>query len=196
MSKGKNTIAHAKALKTGEPNISVVMPKTIANSISVAMQGGEKQPLVYDEQKEAETAQPSWYMVEDLSNTIRNAIATTANSINDVVTMVAKTGYVEGVTEYTNSVQVAMRDLEHYSEEWERVRARHAGKNGFIKDKEEYVEYMSVFEDYQSLSAFFEGVMHHKLIEFTEYALSAQDHLKNKVQEEENNQQEEGVKHD
>jgi hypothetical protein len=37
---------------------------------------------------------------------------------------------------------------------------------------------LSIFEDYTQFRAYFEGVIHHTLISFTEFALEAQDRMK------------------
>ena len=72
-------------------------------------------------------------------------------------------------------VEKTNHDFQKFISDYEKIRARHMGKSGFIESSHDLALSLSVFEDYQQFRAFFDGAMHHTLISFTEYALEAKD---------------------
>ena len=172
------SIEKAGALAVGESDIRVVMPTAAANAVHSAIGGGGQiQPLVYNAEKEAREGQMNWHQIEDLSNTIGNMIGQTAEQFQETIVMVQSIGHVEDMARFKANVQVTMEDLSRFTDEFILIKARHEGKTGFITEAQERMAYLAIFEDYHALSAYFQGTMHHKLIEFTEYALNAKDKL-------------------
>lgn len=176
--KAKNkSIDKACPLAGQESKVRVVMPKMAAKAVGMAMGNSPMPALVYDPEKEATNSQMNWHQIEDLSNSIATMISETAQQFQTTIQMVQDIGHVEDMARFTANVKVTMEDLEKFTEEFIKVKAQHEGKSGFITEAADRMAYLSIFEDYHALSAYFQGTMHHKLIEFTEYALNAKDKL-------------------
>jgi len=176
--KAKNkSIDKAGSLAGREANVRVVMPNLAAKAVQSALGVQPMPALVYNPEKEASESQMNWHQIEDLSHSIASMISETAQQFQTTIQMVQNIGHVEDMARFTANVKVTMEDLEKFTEEYIKVKAKHEGKTGFITEAADRMAYLSVFEDYNALSAYFQGTMHHKLIEFTEYALNAKDKL-------------------
>lgn len=173
MSKGKVAVKTAKGSSVGD-NIRVVMPSKSAYAVAGAF--GEKLPaLRYDKAQEEKNTEFSWYQLEDLSNEVANMIATTAQQFHDTIELVKKTGQSSMLKRFSVNVDVVSKDLESYTNEFIAIRDAHKDRHGFINEADDRVVYLGIFEKYQQLAALFQGTMHHKMVEFTEYALEAKD---------------------
>lgn len=176
--KAKNkSIDKAGSLAGRESNVRVVMPNLAAKAVQSALGVQPMPALVYNPEKEASESQMNWHQIEDLSQTIAAMISETAQQFQTTIQMVQNIGHVEDMARFSANVKVTMEDLEKFTDEFIKVKTQHEGKTGFITEAADRMAYLSIFEDYNALSAYFQGTMHHKLIEFTEYALNAKDKL-------------------
>lgn len=173
--KAQAPIHKAAGLNAKNDNIRVVMPNPLSRAVSGAFGNKGQGPLVYDQKKEAEQAELSWFQLEDFSQTVGTMIAETAHNFGETITLVQSIGYVKDAQRFSANVTTTMQDLDRYTNEYMTIKEKHNGRHGFITEAEDRMLYLSIFEDYRSLAAYFQGTMHHKLIEFTEYALDAKD---------------------
>jgi len=173
MSKGKVAVKTAKGGEVGD-NIRVVMPSKSAYAVASVF--GDRLPaLRYDKNQEEKNTEFSWYQLEDLSNEVANMIATTAQQFHDTIELVKKTGQSSMLKRFSTNVEVVSKDLENYTNDFIAIRDGHKDRNGFITEANDRVVFLGIFEKYQQLAALFQGTMHHKMVEFTEYALEAKD---------------------
>lgn len=175
--KKPKTIASATGLKQHESRIRVVMPNPIANAVAKEIGGQPMPALRYDEEAEQRNSQFNWHQLEELMNEISSMIATTANEFGRTIKIIKMAGKISDQPRFLANVKVTMEDLDKFTDEFMQIKAKHEGKNGFIETAEDRMLYLSVFEDYRALATYFQGTMHHKMIEFTEYALDAKDAL-------------------
>ena len=118
--------------------------------------------------------QHSWEQVEDISREISNWIMTTAEDISRIVEQIKRFG-CDRPEEFSVAVKVTNEDLKNFLDDFEKVKKMHEGKSGLVSDPFELTNCIGVFENYFQFKAKFEGVMHHTLISFTEFALEAKD---------------------
>lgn len=173
--KNKGIEKAAALQQRGGSNIRVVMPKTIARAISGEIGGRPMPALRYDQEQETKNESMNWYSLEDFSNTVGAMIGETAQQFQDTIQLVKDIGFVSDMARFQANVKVAMEDLTRFTDEFVSIKERHDGKNGIITEAADRMAYLAIFEDYRALAAYFQGTMHHKLIEFTEYALDAKD---------------------
>ena len=175
--KKPSTIASAAGLQQAESRIRVVMPNPIAGAVAQAVNGSGMPALRYDQDAEDRNSHFNWQQVEEFATTVAEMISTTAQEFQRTIEIVKMAGKVADDARFLTNVKVAMQDLETFTDEFIKVKEKYAGKNGFIETAEDRMLYLSVFEDFRALATYFQGTMHHKLIEFTEYALDAKDAL-------------------
>ena len=153
------------------PTHTIIRPTKASAAVAAAVSGRVPAPLVIQKSK----APPMhWQMIDDLSYEIGNSIATMATSINDSVAMVRSMG-CDHPDEFNILVKKTNEDLQRFADDFNRVKAQHAGKSGEILDANDNALSITVFENYLQFRALFDGTMHHSLISFTEYALEAKD---------------------
>lgn len=160
-----------------DADIRVVMPTPIAAAVSHAVGGGQPASLRYSQDAESKNEQLNWYQIEDFSNTVGNMIAQTAQEFKATIDLVNSVKHVADMARFNASVVTASGDLERFTEDFIKVKAKHEAEHGFITTAEARMKYFAIYEDYRALAAFFQGTMHHTLIEFTEFALDAKDKL-------------------
>lgn len=179
----KQKTAQKLADKAAAPDMSKLGPKKTTRAMFEAF--GAHVPTNHRD-KGRELA-PTWEGVTDISNEISNYVARMAQDINESVEMVKIAG-CEHVGEFNAAVAKTNDDFNRFIGDLEKVKAKHAGKVGEIKTPDDLALSLQVFEDYQQFRAYFEGVMHHSLISFTEFALEARDRHQAKLAEEEKKQ--------
>lgn len=158
-------------------DIRVVMPTPMASAVASAIGGGQPQALRYSKEAESKNEQLNWYQIEDFSNTVGDMIAQTAQEFKATIDLVNSVKHVADMARFNASVVTASGDLERFTEDFVKVKTKHEGEHGFIETAEGRMKYFAIYEDYRALAAFFQGTMHHTLIEFTEFALDAKDKL-------------------
>ncbi len=171
------TISDARGLKANDDDIRVVMPKPIATATADANGLELPTPLVYSQKKEDQDAHFNWQQLEEISSTLSDVIAQTATEFQKTINLVSQAGTLKNTARFDADVRVTMEDLEKFTDEFCQIKAKHEGRHGFIETAEDRMKYLTVFEDYRAFGAFFQGTMHHKLMDFTEYALDAKDVL-------------------
>ena len=179
------TISDARGLNAHDNDIRVVMPTPIAAATAEAV-GRKPTPLVYSQKKEDQDAQFNWQQLEEISFTMAGVIAQTATEFQKTIDLVSQAGTLKDPARFDADVRVTMEDLTKFTDEFCKIKAKHEGCHGFIETAEERMKYLTVFEDYRAFGAFFQGTMHHKLMDFTEYALDAKDALVERAGTEEN----------
>ena len=122
-------------------------------------------------------ADQTWENLQGVSDSISKLVMSMAEQINASVEMVKQVG-CEHYKEFYTVVETTNRDLLKFVDDLNKIKARHAGRHGPVVSAEDNALCLSIFEDYMSFQAYFEGVFHHTLVSFTEYALEAQDRMK------------------
>lgn len=173
----------AKASKI-VPKKAVVNNRVLAaKPVALAVKGAYARNTVSHGTMDASIKQ-TWESLEDISREIGQWMAQMAQDIHDSVELVKIAG-CEHIQEFNAAVIKTNSDFVKFMADYEKVRAKHAGKNGFIQSPDDLALALQIFEDYNQFRAYFDGVMHHSLISFTEYALEAKDRLAAKAAEEE-----------
>jgi len=126
----------------------------------------------------------SWDKLNALSNEIAIGIMTMAEQVNESVNLVRTHG-CDHPEEFNTVVLKSNQDFEKFLKDFESVKARHSHRTGSVETIDDRALMLSVYESYIQFRAFFEGVMHHTLISFTEYALEAKARLQDKLKAEE-----------
>lgn len=174
--------------KTGgrpDEKIHVIMPKAINENLNKAWSADTAAPIVYEVEKEAEETLMSWFLLNDLSNTVAEMIATDAQAIHESVELVKLAGTITDVDRFNTQVRTVEQDINQFVTELEIIKDVHKDLHGFIQTSEDRNKYLTIFEKYQAFIAYFDGVMQHKRTEFTEYTLDALDILRQRESEEE-----------
>lgn len=157
---------------TSEENVKMLFPKPVAAIVGDLYHNAPQ--TIIAEGDPNHTAKQSWEQLNDISLAIGQGIAQMASDIHTTVEMVKQLG-CDHIREFNAVVEKTNQDFQKFIGDYEKIRARHIGKSGFIETGPDLALSLSVFEDYQQFRAFFDGAMHHTLISFTEYALEAKD---------------------
>lgn len=157
---------------TSEENVKMLFPKPVAAIVGDLYHHAPQTIIV--EGNPEHVAKQSWEQLNDISMAIGQGIAQMASDIHTTVEMVKQLG-CDHIREFNAVVEKTNHDFQKFISDYEKIRARHMGKSGFIESSHDLALSLSVFEDYQQFRAFFDGAMHHTLISFTEYALEAKD---------------------
>jgi len=180
-------MAHASKKQIGQskvkaaPSFITIQPKQIANSLAYAFSGGKA--MIPPIHVRTDGNEQRWAAVDDLSNSIADSFAASVNGIGQTVEMVRALG-CEHPAEFNILVNKTNEDLHRFSMDFQSIRAKHAGKQGLVDSPDDVALQLQVFEDYMQFRAKFDGVMHHTMISFTEYALEAKDRGMKKLREE------------
>lgn len=126
----------------------------------------------------------TWEKLTEISNEIGQWIAQMAQDISDSVELVKRYG-CKHIAEFNATVAKTNTDFTKFIGDYEKVKEKHASKTGLIESPDDLALALQVFEDYNQFRAYFNGVMHHSLISFTEYALEAKDRYSDILREEE-----------
>lgn len=179
-------MAHAKKKQIGQskvhaaPSFIKINPTTIASSLSFAFNGGRN--MIPPIHVRTEGTDQRWAAVDDLSNAIADSFAASVNGIGQTVEMVRALG-CDHPNEFNTLVNKTNEDMNRFANDFQNVRAKHAGKKGIVDGPDDLALQLQVFEDYMQFRALFDGVMHHTMIAFTEYALEAKDRGMAKLKE-------------
>lgn len=171
--------------------------KTEATGVAkaIAALNGQTIPPVVEQEIKKVAVQPNvhhWRDIDAVREQTRVKILSFAQDINMLVEKIKSLGTVREPVEFSNTVRACNSDFHRFMGDFERIKARHAGKEGEINTPEDMGLMFSVFEDYQSFNAFFDGTMYGTLQNFTDYALQAEEALhvakvvEEKLKEEEN----------
>lgn len=182
---------HKKSSKTsGDSNVVQFFPKATAVAVGNAF-NSRPRPMEVKHGKQANQKQ-TWEALAAIGDEIAGFIAQMANDINESVELVKRVG-CDHIAEFNAVVLKTNKDFETFLGDFEKIKAKHSGKTGYIDGPDDLALSLSIFEDYNQFNAYFNGVMHHTLISFTEYALEAQDRLRQQAaaeeQKEEKNEQ-------
>lgn len=154
----------------------VIMPATLPAAIAKIC-GREIRPYVeYEKMSEPTNEKPTWEALGGVRDAIGGAMASIAEEINATVEMVKNVG-CDHMAEFSAAVTKTNEDFNMFIGKFDAVRNRHEYKRGVIATPDDLALSLTIFEDYQSLRAHFDGVMHHTAITFTEFALEAKDRL-------------------
>lgn len=157
---------------TSEENVKMLFPKPVAAVVGDLFHNAPQ--TIVTEGDPNNVPKQSWEQLSDISAAIGESIAQMASDIHTTVEMVKQLG-CDHIREFNAVVEKTNQDFQKFIGDYEKIRARHVGKSGFIESSQDLALSLSVFEDYQQFRAFFDGAMHHTLISFTEYALEAKD---------------------
>lgn len=166
------------------PAYKVNHPTPIAAGIA-AMLGHRIQPVFSIDETAPQKAANSekfvdtrtWEDLHQMRDVVGMLIRQHAESIHESVELVKTVG-CDHVAEFNAVVNKTNSDLESFMVGYRKIYDRHAHLNGALETPDDVAEWLSIFEDYQAFQAHFEGVMHHTLITFTEFALEAQDRIR------------------
>ncbi len=154
-----------------EAPVRVVMPSEVSKAVAQATGSRAPMPFAVPQAKE------NWSNLTSFADELAALVFKNAESIMQTVQMVTECGGVDNPQEFARAVSTAEADLLRFSDELNKIRARHENKVGEVKSADDLTHYLSVFEDYVSFNAFFQGTIQHTMILFTEYALQAKDRL-------------------
>ena len=172
-----------------QENVTIpIFPTPMAENIGAAF-GTTHNPVFV--QEKTSNKKPTWESLIEVSNGIAEFIGQMAADINESVELVKRVG-CDHIAEFNVAVNKTNADFTKFLGDFEIIKAKHSGKKGIIDSADDIALSLAIFEDYQQFHAYFNGVMHHSLISFTEYALEAQDRLKKQFQQEQQNTNQEG----
>lgn len=164
-----------KAVNNKEDNVVQFFPKPTAVAVGNAFHA-RPSPLVM-KGNPVHSQKQTWEALAEIGDEIGRFIAQMASDINESVELVKRVG-CDHLQEFNAAVNKTNQDFEKFISDFEKIKAKHSTKTGYIESGDDIALSFSIFEDYQQFQAYFNGVMHHTLISFTEYALEAQDRLK------------------
>jgi hypothetical protein len=118
----------------------------------------------------------NWSDIDQFCDVVGQSIAQMASNINESVELVKCAGCTHPA-EFNAAVTKTNEDFMMFASKYNAIKERHKNRSGVVTDPDDMAEWFSVFEDYRAFFVHFEGVMHHSLITFTEFALEAQDRL-------------------
>lgn len=159
-------------------NVSQLFPKQ--TTVAVASVFNDRPKPIMVNPRAAAGGKQTWEALAEIGDSIGNYIAQMASDINESVELV-KTAGCEHLSEFNAVVIKTNSDFTTFIDDFDKIKAKHAGKTGYIDGPDDLALALSIFEDYNQFQAYFNGVMHHTLISFTEYALEAQDRLRNQA---------------
>jgi hypothetical protein len=154
-----------------EAPLRVVMPTELSKAVAQAT--GARTPLPFA----VPQAKENWANLDSFADELAGLVYQNAQSVMQTVQMVTQCGGVDNPKEFARAVSTAEADLLRFSDELNKIRTRHQGKVGEVQSADDLTHYLSVFEDYVSFNAFFQGTFQHTMIVFTEYALQAKDRM-------------------
>lgn len=168
---------------TQMPNWKILSPTPIAAAVAAAY-GRRLQPVFTADETEPQKKSDSekfvdtrtWEDLHQMRDVVGMMIRQHAESIHESVELVKSVG-CDHVAEFNAAVNKTNLDLEQFMTGYRRINDRHSTLTGPLNSPDDVAEWLSIFEDYQAFQAHFEGVMHHTLITFTEFALEAQERL-------------------
>lgn len=172
-----------KKSKDQEQEYAKVLPQKPASIAIKQAFGGNVQPII-ETGTLSQLSRQTWEGLQEVSDAIGMSIAQMAEDIHSTVEMVKNAG-CEHPAEFNAIVSKTNEDFQKFVADFQSITIRHYGRTGYIESPDDLALSLSIFEDYQQFRAFFDGVMHHSLISFTEYALEAKDRLLDKMKQEE-----------
>lgn len=186
MSGNNKGISSVKSMMTPDPinDMQVVMPSAIPDSVARAFNSSLPR-LQMRKKEEDQNRQVSWYLLESISNEIRNHVGNTVMKISESVELVRLAQTLPDMASFNLNATALEQDMKKFTNDLIAIQKRHEGRHGFITESEDYAVFMSVKEDYTAFLALFDSVFMDKIIDFTSYALEARDIIMKKVEEEE-----------
>lgn len=188
-------MAHAHH-KHPDPSYSVIQPKPLAQAVAGCF-GQHISPIVIASdvphaskteaskphkkskiRKEDTMEHQGWDNLKNLSNEIRRNIAVVAEQVNESVELVMKIG-CDQPKEFGVLVKKTNEDFGRFIADFNIINQEHRDLSGDILTPDDSVKAIQIAEKYQQFQAFFDGVMNHTLVAFTEYALQARDRFIN-----------------
>ena len=177
-------MASAKKHSTSAlPKPELLKPSKMTLALATAFNANPAARLQKEEPQQRQHMD-HWDAIHSFSDAIANNIAAMANSLNETVEMVKALG-CEHIAEFNISVKKTNDDMLKFADDFAKVRARHHHFSGPITTPDALAMSLSIIEDYKQFQAYFDGVMHHTLISFTEFALEAQDRARAKLAKDE-----------
>lgn len=160
-------------------------PRNSGNIIKMERQ--ETNPLLDKLFKNAGISTPnekinqSWEDLDDIYKVIAESIVSTAQEVNSCVQMI-NSAIDKADPELVISVRGLTRDIETFTQELLTIRSRHAGMSGVIKDGDELMLCMGVFNDYTILQDRFRAMAFPVMLTVTEFmsdlhSVQSKDHL-------------------
>lgn len=116
--------------------------------------------------------QQTWSELDDLYKTVAESIFDIGLKVNVAIRQINALG-IKRNNEIAISVKGLTRDIEEFSEGLLRIKSRHEGFTGPVKDSEELALCLSVFEDYQALNLRFKAVVFPVMLTIAEYLATA-----------------------
>lgn len=148
-----------------------------------AIAGTSPRTIKYDT-KAMQKTNNSWDRLMELSNEIGQQVANLASDVDISVKLVQQFG-CKHVAEFNVAVNKTNTDFLKFIDDFNKIKQRHLHKTGSFVDENDTALGLSIYEEYMQFRAYFDGVMHHSLISFTEYALEAKDIYKEKMAQQE-----------
>lgn len=164
------------------PKSTQLNPSTMTIALATAFNSSANRVLPQD-QVAKRAHMDHWDAIHSFSDAIATSIATMAESLNETVEMVKRLG-CEHIGEFNIAVNKTNADMLKFADDFSKVRARHQHFSGLIETQDDLILSLSIIEDYKQFQAYFDGVMHHTLITFTEFALEAQDRARAQLEKE------------
>lgn len=159
-------------------SIKEIKPKPLNALVGSAL-GHETKPVLIPGINQKKVDRQNWddlmLLAQDHAAEIRHYAA----SIQEVNEIVAQHG-CHHPKEYEIVSKRAMEYLEKFTNDFLKAYERHKERKGPVMDEDENALLISVFEDYRSWHTYLSGTMSHIMISFTEFALEANDRMKEK----------------
>lgn len=99
-----------------------------------------------------------WEDLDTLYGSIGQAIAGTAQSVQQLLTIPLQTLEAERKQELTIAVNGLNKDLCHFTDKLVNIRQQHANHTGEITEQDDYIEYLSVGDQYRIVAEEFMAI--------------------------------------
>lgn len=157
-------------------NLTISEPTALASSLAQA-RGHELKTITRPSVFPKQVSRQNWDDLKALGTEITLEVGTFADQIKQSDDLIMAYG-CKHVHEYALVKSKATKMLNEFVNDLLAIKAKHEGRTGFVKDEEENTLLLNIFEDYRQFQSYFQGSMMHTMISFTEYALEANDVLK------------------
>lgn len=117
--------------------------------------------------------QQKWDEIDGIYTEIAQGIYQIGVEVNGAIRLINSLGIHKDV-ELATSVRGMTRDIEEFSQGLLKIKGRHEGMSGRVKDSEELALLLSVFEDYTALNNRFRAVVFPVMLTVTERLAQAQ----------------------
>lgn len=125
-------------------------------------------------QKQAKKQEQTWQQVDDIYQTIAVGIVDILGNVNEAIKFINLVGTANN-NELVVTVNGIKRDVESFTQDLLKIKKRHDGYSGIIKNEDELALSFSVFEDYAMLHDRLKAIIFTPMLTISEFLAEASD---------------------